>query len=224
MNFTEVSLFWGFLLVYGVVMYALSPKSKNANSFYKGADDQGNPVGQWSLTASIFISWIFAKSVTNAANLGAAYGVVGGLAYASYWLSIPVAGYVIYLIRTQTGARSLQDFLTSRFGRLASLAFAAAVLIRLYNEVWSNTAVVGGYFGLPGEWEYYAAAMLFTVFTLAYSLKGGLRSSIFTDVIQAFVFVFFVETWRCRYCRPISVAIWGIRWTAANWNWRWITR
>jgi Na+/proline symporter len=118
--------------------------------------------------------------------------VVGGLAYASYWLSIPVAGYVIYLIRTQTGARSLQDFLTSRFGRLASLAFAAAVLIRLYNEVWSNTAVVGGYFGLPGEWEYYAAAMLFTVFTLAYSLKGGLRSSIFTDVIQAFVFVFFV--------------------------------
>ncbi|EON92184.1 sodium/solute symporter-like protein [Marinobacter lipolyticus SM19] len=192
MNFTEASLFWGFLLVYGVVMYALSPKSKNANSFYKGADDHGNPVGQWSLTASIFFSWIFAKSVTNAANLGAAYGVVGGLAYASYWLSIPVAGYVIYLIRTQTGARSLQDFLTSRFGRLASLAFAAAILIRLYNEVWSNTAVVGGYFGLPGEWEYYAAAMLFTVFTLAYSLKGGLRSSIFTDVIQAFVFVFFV--------------------------------
>lgn len=192
MNITEASLFWGFLLVYGVVMYALSPKSKNANSFYKGADEHGNPVGQWSLTASIFISWIFAKSVTNAANLGAAYGVVGGLAYASYWLSIPVAGYVIYLIRTQTGARSLQDFLTSRFGRLAGLAFAAAILIRLYNEVWSNTAVVGGYFGLPGEWEYYAAAMLFTVFTLAYSLKGGLRSSIFTDVIQAFVFVFFV--------------------------------
>ncbi len=192
MNFTEATLFWGFLVVYGVVMYVLSPKSKNANSFYKGADDQGNPVSQWSLTASIFISWIFAKSVTNAANLGAAYGVVGGLAYASYWLSIPVAGYVIYLIRTQTGARSLQDFLTSRFGRLASLAFAAAILIRLYNEVWSNTAVVGGYFGLPGEWEYYAAAMLFTVFTLAYSLKGGLRSSIFTDVIQAFVFVFFV--------------------------------
>jgi hypothetical protein len=41
---------------------------------------------------SIFISWIFAKSVTNAANLGASYGIVGGLAYASYWLSIPVGG------------------------------------------------------------------------------------------------------------------------------------
>lgn len=192
MNTPEAALFWGFLLVYGIVMYALSPKSRNAESFYRGADDQGNPVGQWSLTASIFISWIFAKSVTNAANLGAAYGVVGGLAYASYWLSIPVAGYVIYLIRTQTGARSLQEFLVSRFGRLAALAFAAAILIRLYNEIWSNTAVVGGYFGQPGQWQYYTAAMLFTAFTLAYSLKGGLRSSIFTDVIQAVVFVFFV--------------------------------
>ncbi|WP_166253189.1 sodium:solute symporter family transporter [Marinobacter salicampi] len=192
MAFTEATLFWGFLVVYGIVMYALSPRSKNAASFYRGADDKGNPVGQWSLTASIFISWIFAKSVTNAANLGASYGVVGGLAYATYWLSIPVAGYIIYLIRIQTGATSLQQFLTSRFGRLASLSFAAAILIRLYNEVWSNTAVVGGYFGLPGQWQYYTAAMVFTAFTLAYSLKGGLRSSIFTDVIQAVVFVFFV--------------------------------
>ncbi|SDX51116.1 sodium:solute symporter [Marinobacter mobilis] len=192
MSITEASLFWGFLVVYGIIMYWLSPRSTTAASFYRGADDKGNPVSQWSLTASIFISWIFAKSVTNAANLGAAYGVVGGLAYATYWLSIPVAGYVIYLIRTQTGARSLQEFLTSRFGRLAALSFAAAILIRLYNEVWSNTAVVGGYFGQPGQWQYYGAAMLFTFFTLAYSLKGGLRSSIFTDVIQAVVFVFFV--------------------------------
>ncbi|MAA65418.1 MAG: sodium:solute symporter [Alteromonadaceae bacterium] len=192
MSFAEASLFWGFLVVYGIIMYALSPRSRNAASFYKGADDSGKPVSQWSLTASIFISWIFAKSVTNAANLGAAYGVTGGLAYATYWLSIPVAGYIIYLIRTQTGARSLQEFLTSRFGRLAAVSFAAAILIRLYNEVWSNTAVVGGYFGLPGEWQYYTAALLFTAFTLAYSLKGGLRSSIFTDVIQAVVFVFFV--------------------------------
>jgi len=189
---TEAWLFWGFLVVYGVVMYILSPRSHSTESFFRGTDGRGQPVGQFPLTASIFISWIFAKSVTNAANLGAAYGVVGGLAYATYWLSIPVAGYVIYLIRRQTGATSLQAFLTSRFGRLAAVAFAVAVLVRLYNEVWSNTAVVGGYFGAPGEWPYYTSAMVFTAFTLAYSLKGGLRSSIFTDVIQAIVFGFFL--------------------------------
>lgn len=52
--------------------------------------------------------------------------------------------------------------------------------------------MVGGYFGNVGEWPYYTSAMVFTAFMLAYSLKGGLRSSIFTDVIQAGLFVVFV--------------------------------
>ena len=81
MNFTGTSIFWGFLVVYGVVMYILSPRSNNTESFYREADDQNNPVIQWSLTTSILISWIFANSVTNAANLSAAYSVTGGLAY-----------------------------------------------------------------------------------------------------------------------------------------------
>jgi solute:Na+ symporter, SSS family len=181
--------FWGFLLLYGAAMYAVSPHSRSASSFFAGTDDAGREVSAWALTCSIFISWIFAKSVTNAANLGAAHGVVGGLAYAAYWLSIPIAGLVIYRLRTRYGATGLVPFLISRYGRLAALAFTLAILIRLYNEVWSNTAVVGAYYGRPGEASFIGAALLFTAATLVYSLKGGLRSSIFTDVIQSVLFV-----------------------------------
>lgn len=181
--------FWGFLLLYGGVMYAISPHSRTEAGFFGGSDDAGRPATEWALMCSIFISWIFAKSVTNAANLGAAWGVVGGLAYATYWLSIPLAGFVIYWLRTRHGATGLVPFLIGRYGRLAALAFTAAILIRLYNEVWSNTAVVGAYYGKAGEWTFIAAALLFTAVTLLYSLKGGLRSSIVTDVIQAVLFV-----------------------------------
>ena len=181
--------FWGFLLVYGGVMFAVSPNARSEASFFSGSDDGGRPATEWALMCSIFISWIFAKSVTNAANLGAAWGVVGGLAYATYWLSIPVAGLVIYWLRTRHGATGLVPFLIQRYGRLAAIAFTLAILIRLYNEVWSNTAVVGAYYGKAGEWTFIGAAMLFTAVTLFYSLKGGLRSSIFTDVIQAVLFV-----------------------------------
>jgi len=181
--------FWGFLLVYGGVMFAVSPNARSEASFFSGSDDAGRPATEWALMCSIFISWIFAKSVTNAANLGAAWGVVGGLAYATYWLSIPVAGLVIYWLRTRHGATGLVPFLIQRYGRLAAIAFTLAILIRLYNEVWSNTAVVGAYYGKAGEWTFIGAAMLFTAVTLFYSLKGGLRSSIFTDVIQAVLFV-----------------------------------
>ncbi len=181
--------FWGFLLLYGGVMYAISPNARSAASFFNGSDDSGRPATEWALICSIFISWIFAKSVTNAANLGAAWGVVGGLAYATYWLSIPVAGLTIYWLRTRHGATGLVPFLIARYGRFAAIAFTLAILIRLYNEVWSNTAVVGAYYGNAGEWTFIASALLFTAVTLGYSLKGGLRSSIVTDVIQAVLFV-----------------------------------
>jgi len=181
--------FWGFLILYGTVMYVISPRARTVSGFFAGADSAGRPASAWALTCSIFISWIFAKSVTNAANLGASFGVVGGLAYATYWLSIPIAGIVIYWLRTRHGATGLVPFLISKYGRLAALGFTLAILIRLYNEVWSNTAVVGAYYGEAGTWTFIGAALLFTAATLVYSLKGGLRSSIFTDIIQAVLFV-----------------------------------
>ena len=184
--------FWGFLVFFGTAMYLVAPRSKDEAGFFRGHDAQGRPASEWALMMSIFISWIFAKSVTNAANLGAAYGIVGGLAYAAYWLSIPVAGLVIYRLRTKEGATGLVSFLIGKYGRGAALAFSAAILVRLFNEVWSNTAVVGGYYGASGSGEFIGAALLFTAAVLFYSLKGGLRSSIFSDVIQAVVFILFV--------------------------------
>ena len=186
---TTGAFFWGFLLLYGTVMYVIAPPARTVSSFFSGTDEAGKPATEWALMCSIFISWIFAKSVTNAANLGASFGIVGGLAYAAYWLSIPVAGIVIYRLRTRHGATGLVPFLMAKYGRLAALAFTLAILIRLYNEVWSNTAVVGAYYGKAGEWTFIGAALLFTAATLLYSVKGGLRSSIFTDVIQSVLFV-----------------------------------
>ncbi|ARU86684.1 sodium:solute symporter [Pseudomonas sp. M30-35] len=181
--------FWGFLVLYGVLMVVLSPRAVTIGGFFHGEDNQGRSAAPWLLTSSIFISWIFAKSVTNAANLGASYGLIGGLAYATYWLAIPLTGFVIYRLRRKFAATGLVSFLSSHYGRGAALAFTAAILIRLFNEVWSNTAVVGGYYGDSGSAGFITAALLFTAVTLAYSLRGGLRSSILTDAAQAAIFV-----------------------------------
>ncbi len=177
-------LLWIALIGYGVLMFLVSPRAVTSKGFYWGYDARGRETGFWLLTCSTLITWIFAKSVTNAANLGATYGIVGGLAYATYYLSIPVAGIVIVSIRKRLGARSLSEFLVSRYGRTAAAAFLIVVTIRLYNEVWSNTAVVASYFGEKSSSPYYAAAFVFTALTLIYSLKGGLRSSIVTDMLQ----------------------------------------
>ncbi len=44
--------------------------------------------------------------------------------------------------------------------------------------------VIGSYFGPDGSSEYYSAVLLFTALILAYTLKGGMRTSLVTDAIQ----------------------------------------
>ncbi|MFT5252205.1 MAG: Na+/proline symporter, partial [Flavobacteriales bacterium] len=75
-----------------------------------------------------------------------------------------------------------------KFGKKAMLLFSVLIVIRLFNEVWSNTMVIGTYFGAQGSSPFYAAIIVFTLLTLAYSLKGGMSSSIFTDAIQMVLF------------------------------------
>lgn len=181
--------FWGFLIVYGIVMIAISPHAVTLGGFFKGERKDGKPASLFLLTTSIFISWIFAKSVTNAANLGCEYGLVGGVAYATYWLCIPLAGFAIYRLRTKFLAKGLVSFLTKNYGIAAAFVFSLAILIRLFNEIWSNSSVVGGYYGPSGSTYFIIAATLFTLITLAYAMWGGLRSSLVTDAVQTVLFI-----------------------------------
>lgn len=178
---------WGLIIGSSLLLFLLSPWAKTKNQFFKATHLKKPPSGLW-LTGSLIISWIFAKSITNAANLGMDYGIVGGVAYAGYYLSFAVAGVLLYQIRVTGGFKSIHDFLTTRFGKGAMALFSVLISIRLFNEVWSNTMVIGTYFGDSGSAPYYWAILVFTLLTLAYAIKGGLSSSIFTDVIQMALF------------------------------------
>ena len=162
--------------------------AKNKEIFFRAASSKGKTPGFWLLTSSLVISWIFAKSITNAANLGLSFGMVGGVAYAGYYLCFIVAGLVIYYMRTKGGFESIHQFLRTKFGSNAIRVFSALIAFRMFNEVWSNTMVIGTYFGDQGTSVYYIAILVFTGITLAYALKGGLRSSLITDMVQMVLF------------------------------------
>lgn len=138
------------------------------------------------LTSSLLISWIFAKSIQNAADLGRSFGAPGGLAYGAYWLSFLVAGFTILRLRRQ-GFHSLHHFIRARHGAAAVWVFSLILVFRLWNEIWSNTMVVGTFFGDQGSTGFLLACWASTGLVLAYSLKSGFRSSILTDAIQMFL-------------------------------------
>lgn len=179
---------WSLIVLSSLLFFWWSPLAKTKEQFYQASKNEKQRPTLWMLTGSLVISWIFAKSITNAANLGLSFGIVGGVAYAGYYLSFAVAGIIIYQLRTKGGFKSIHHFLRSRFGKGSVLLFSILIAFRLFNEVWSNTMVIGSYFGPIGSSSYYLAIIVFTMLTLAYALKGGLSSSIFTDVIQMGLF------------------------------------
>ena len=183
-----VALTWALLAGYGLFIYRIvqttTPGKVSASEFFQGNSRQGNDPGLWLLVSSAAISWIFAKSIDNAASLSNDFGITGGIGYAIYYLSFITAAVALYLIRTRGGHRSISEFLVSKYGIVCSRLFLLAIAIRLINEVWSNTKVFSLYFGAEGSGGYWFAALLVTVFTVYYSLLGGLRSSLLTDGAQ----------------------------------------
>lgn len=179
---------WIILIVFGLLFFIVSPYSTTKDSFFRASSGSGKPPGVFMLASSLVIAWIFAKSITNAANLGLSYGIVGGLSYALYYLSFLVGGIVIYQLRKKGGFKSIHHFLRTRYGSNAVRLFSLLIVFRLYNEVWSNTMVIGSYFGTQGTSSYYISIIVFTLLTLTYTLKGGMRSSLITDAIQMIFF------------------------------------
>lgn len=183
---TVTILQWALVLGSSLILLFISPKAKTASDFFK-ATVKGKSPNAFMLTGSLVISWIMAKSIANASDLGMNYGIVGGMAYACYYVSFAIAGFVIYQLRKK-GYNSIHEFLSSKFGRGALVVFSLLIGFRLFNEVWSNTIVIGLFYGEQGSNSYYLAIVVFTILTLLYALKGGLSSSIFTDVIQMVLF------------------------------------
>nr|WP_294895714.1 hypothetical protein [uncultured Pedobacter sp.] len=186
-NHIVTYLQWGFILLSSVLIFALAPIAKTTRDFFYGTKNNKQP-NAILLTSSLVISWIFAKSITNVADLGLSFGLVGVVAYATYYLSFLVAGLVIYKMRLKGGFNSIHHFIGSKYGKGALYLFSILIAFRLFNEVWSNTMVIGSYFGDAGSTPYFAAIIVFTLLTLAYALKGGMSTSILTDVIQMILF------------------------------------
>mmetsp|Transcript_77654 Transcript_77654/g.251286 ORF Transcript_77654/g.251286 Transcript_77654/m.251286 type:complete len:730 (-) Transcript_77654:549-2738(-) len=152
---------------------------------------QGN-VRFWTLMPSVFITWIFAKSIFNSANLGGMYGMWGGVAYASWYVSFFTAGIVCYLLRVRFGHKSMASAVYKNYGVVGILFYSICVCFRLFNEIWSNATVIGSFYGSSGSSGYWGACWVSTLIPAVYVVMGGMRASLFSDVFQAWFAVVFL--------------------------------
>ena len=173
-----------------IVSFLLSPRVKTVESFFSGLTENGKQPCLWTLTLSQVTTWIFARSLMNAAILGFYYGIAGTLAYAAYYLSFLTGGLIIDRIRFERGYDSIQGFLYDQYGRLGTVTYNILVGVRLLSEVFANLLVIGIIFGVTGSTSYTLAIIAIAVLTLGYSMLGGLHASLRTDVFQTCLLIF----------------------------------
>ena len=186
MTFTA-SAPWLVLLAFAAVTWWSAPRRVGPGQFFDGRRDNGQAPGVWMVAMSAAITWVFAKSIANASDLAYGYGLAGGIGYTVYYLSFVVAGVTIYVLRRYGGYRSMPHFLVAKYGSVPAKLFLVLVMFRLANEVWSNTKVMGLYFGSEASAGYWASVVLITLFTIVYAWRGGMRASLTTDRIHIFL-------------------------------------
>lgn len=176
----------GFIAILSLL---LSPKAKSGGAFFKGLSPTGEQPGLLVLVFSQVTTWIFARSLLNAAILGFYYGLWGTLAYAAYYLSFLTGAKIIDSVRFRHGFNSIQAFLDHRFGVWGTRCYNFVIGIRLVSEIFANILVIGILFGVAGSSAYIFAVMAFAVVTLIYSMLGGLHASLRTDLMQMILFL-----------------------------------
>ena len=167
----------------------LSPRALDTAGFFRGTSGSGAPPGLLTLVFSQVTTWVFARSLMNAAILGYFYGAAGTIAYAAYYLSFLTGAWIIDAIRFKHGFESVQSFLADRYGQTGVWCYNALVAVRLLSEVFANLLVIGIIFGAAGSTAYIASIVVLALVTLGYSVLGGLRASLRTDVFQMSVLI-----------------------------------
>jgi len=180
-----------FVGLVALVSLVISPRKVSVAGFFEGASRIGVQPSLWMLVLSQVTTWIFARSLMNAAILGYFYGLAGTLAYTCYYLSFLTGMYIVGQMRAR-GARSVQDWLGDNFGRVGHVAYNIVVALRLLSEVFANLIVVGLIFSAAFPdlvWAKTGAIAALAIIGLVYSALGGLRASLRTDVMQMIVFL-----------------------------------
>ena len=193
----------GLISAVGIASYFLTPREASEAGFFNGKDPRGLAPGLWTLVLSQVTTWIFARSLMTAAILGFYYGTPGALAYAAYYLSFLTGGLIIDQLRFRHGYQSVQSFLSDRFGGTGVTCYNFVIALRLLSEVFANLLVVGGIFSVVIGANLFGgllstgsiddggglAMVVLAVIGVGYSMLGGLRASLKTDVMQMLVFL-----------------------------------
>jgi len=187
----DITIFVAYILGLLFVAYWVSREEKghqkDTNEYFLA----GNSLPWWAIGASLIAANISAEQIIGMSGSGYAIG----LAIASYeWMAaitLMLVGKYFLPIFLKKQIYTMPQFLQQRFDNrvrttLAIFWLAVYVFVNLTAVLWLGALAVNALTGIDLFWS----MALLALFSVSYSLYGGLKAVAFTDILQVVLLVF----------------------------------
>ncbi len=189
------SLDIGIVIVYAIGLFALALwVSRERTGHDKNTEDYflaSKSLPWWAIGASLIAANISAEQIIGMSGSGYAIG----LAIASYeWMAaitLILVGKYMLPIFLKRGIYTMPQYLEQRYNHSVRVTMAVFwlgvyVFVNLTSVLWLGALAINAITGFPIVYGLIGLG----VFSLAYSLFGGLKAVAFTDIIQVVLLVF----------------------------------
>lgn len=186
----------GIIAAYFLAVFALAAwvtiRERRAKAEQYGSEDYflgGKNLGWFVIGASLFASNIGSEHLVGLAGSGAKGDMPAAQFELLAALILILLGWVFVPFYLRSGVYTMPEFLERRYSSsarnyLSIVSILAYILTKISVTVFAGALV----FEVMGV-EFWTGAMLVVLFTGIYTVFGGLRAVLFTDMMQMFVFV-----------------------------------
>ena len=177
-----------FAAVFGVAIAASRREATRETS--TGYFLAGRNVGWFVIGASLFASNIGSEHLVGLAGTGAASGVAVGQFEILASLILLILGWLFVPFYLKSGVFTMPEFLERRYSSGARWYLAVISIVGYVLTKISVTIAAGGivFESLMGI-DFWTGALVVVVVTGVYTIFGGLRAVLYTDLLQMFVLV-----------------------------------
>ncbi len=184
LDIVVIAAYFGILL--GISWWsARIKKDESADYFLAGRD-----IGWLAVGASLFASNIGSEHLVGLAGTGAASGLAVGHFEWLACLILLLLGWLFVPYYLRSGVYTMPEFLERRYSPASRAYFTWVSVIGYVLTKISVTLFAGGVVlrAVTG-WNFWTSAVVLIVVTGLYTILGGLRAVIYTEVLQAVVLI-----------------------------------
>lgn len=185
LDFIVIGLFA--LALIGIIIWVLKQKQDNSGDYFLGGRD-----ATWiAIGASIFASNIGSEHLIGLAGTGASSGMAMAHWEIQGWM-ILILGWVFVPFYSRSMVLTMPEFLEKRYNSqsrtiLSLISLVSYVLTKVAVTVYAGGLVFQQVFGIQEIWGidfFWIAAIGLVLLTAAYTIFGGMRSVLYTSVLQ----------------------------------------